>query len=234
MSPSSAASSPDKARASSQSKDEALEARLSDRKTTLGDLLAMEATEEERAEAMPEGVPRPEEIIAQREHAQKVLAESLRLFETKFANLPTVNRLRKLWEERRIDDKDPVWLMVEVLSLLDARSQLQFASMVRIHKAFDELAQYTAEEMRAVLNEALTLRDQIEPLRLSVEAQTRLQKENTDNMQKFTSMLPELMHVTREAIELHGGQNRRSRLETIGVVVAVLIVGVLLGAWIAR
>jgi len=126
-----------------------------------------DATEEEKSQVMPEGIPRPEEIIALREHCQKVLEQSLSLFETKFANLPTVNRLRKLWEERRIDDKDPVWLMVEVLSLTDARSQLQFASLVRIHKAFDSVATYTAEEMRVVLQEALTLRDQIEPLRLA-------------------------------------------------------------------
>jgi hypothetical protein len=201
----------------------------SDSRARLRDLMDLDVSEEEKARSMPEGAPRPEEIIAAREQAQKILEESLLLFETKFANLPTVNRLRKLWEERRIDDKDPVWLMVEVLSLLDARSQLQFASLVRIHKAFDDLSQHTAAEMRAVLIEALTLRDQIEPLRLAVQAQTKLQQDSTANMQAFTQMLPELMNVTREAIELHGGQNRRSRWEMGAMVGAAALVGVVVG-----
>jgi hypothetical protein len=200
-----------------------------DTRARLRQLMDLDVSEEERSQSMPEGSPRPEEVIAAREQAQKILDESLQLFETKFANLPTVNRLRKLWEERRIDDKDPVWLMVEVLSLLDARSQLQFASMVRIHKAFDDLTQHTAAEMRAVLIEALTLRDQIEPLRLTVQAQTKLQQESTANMQQFIKMLPELMNVTREAIELHGGANRRSRWEMAGMVTAASTVGLLVG-----
>ena len=208
------------------------EAQRAETRARLSAIIAEDATEDEKSEATLEGAPRPEEIIAMREHAQRVLEQSLNLFETKFANLPTVNRLRKLWEERRIDDKDPVWLMVEVLSLSDARSQLQFASLVRIHQAFDELAQHTAEEMRAVLNEALTLRDQVDPLRMAVEAQTKVQQASTADMASFTGMLPELMNVTREAIDLHGNANRRSRWEMTGMVAGASLIGVLVGAWI--
>ena len=208
------------------------EAQRAETRARLSAIIAEDATEDEKSEATLEGAPRPEEIIAMREHAQRVLEQSLNLFETKFANLPTVNRLRKLWEERRIDDKDPVWLMVEVLSLSDARSQLQFVSLVRIHKAFDELAQHTAEEMRAVLNEALTLRDQVDPLRMAVEAQTKVQQASTADMASFTGMLPELMNVTREAIDLHGNANRRSRWEMTGMVAGASLIGVLVGAWI--
>ena len=208
------------------------EAQRAETRARLSAIIAEDATEDEKSEATLEGAPRPEEIIAMREHAQRVLEQSLNLFETKFANLPTVNRLRKLWEERRIDDKDPVWLMVEVLSLSDARSQLQFASLVRIHKAFDELAQHTAEELRAVLTEALTLRDQVDPLRMAVEAQTKVQQASTADMASFTGMLPELMNVTREAIDLHGNANRRSRWEMTGMVAGASLIGVLVGAWI--
>jgi hypothetical protein len=187
------------------------------------------ATKQEMANNTPEGVTRPEEIMAMREDAERILSETLDTYQTRFANLPAMQRLRVLWKERRIDETDPVWLMVEALSILDARSQLQFAQVIRIHRAYDDVSKLSMTELRGVLQEALSLRDAIEPLTAQIVKLTEENRQMVAGMASYSVMFPQLLELTAQAIDLHGGANRRAKWELCCMVTGAVIAGIIAG-----
>lgn len=206
------------------------QARSAWRKESQQRLAAMVHTAREEGEEdnMVDGTIRPEELLQLREEAERVIEETLRIYETRFANIPQLQRLRILWQERRIEEHDPVFLMIEGLSLVDARSQLQLAQVVRIMRAYENLTQYTAKEMRGMLNEVLQIRQTTEPLLAAMLKVTKEAQGLAQTMEKFAALAPELMEVVQAAIQLQNRANVKTRITDACIYAGLVALGFLL------
>jgi hypothetical protein len=186
------------------------------------------------ADDIPDGAVRPEELIRMREEAERIVDETLRLYETSFSKLPALTRLRVLWKERKIESTDPIWLMVEALTLNDSRGQLQFSQIVRLFKANEEMSRYTAQELRQVVMDAMQLREAIVPLTEAMEENTEETRKLTKHLAKFSELAPELLELVGTAIHIQGKNNRLNKWEQALIYAACTGVGFAIATFFRR
>jgi hypothetical protein len=170
-----------------------------------------------------------EEVEALRVESVRLTDEAVRIYETKFATLPAVTKLREKWKRHELGDEDPAWILIEALSLSDARSQLQLHQIVRIIKAFDDLSRYSVAQIRDSVETALDLKTSLAEFSAKQKGVNESQGRLERGLGEFNKLVPELLDVVQKAVVLGRTENRRTRWEIAGMCAACVLVGVAIG-----
>lgn len=175
-----------------------------------------------------ETISEEEEERLHLELEQNYLA-AVRVFETRFADLPPISKLRQLWQEKKIAEDDPVWLMVEVMSLHDARSQLILAQVMKILKAADALIQYsvgrveiTATRLKEVNGELKAMYGEVVETRSSSDVLSK-------QMETFARLMPGLLGEMKTAHDEISTARWTAKLQLMGLGALMALGGLLVG-----
>jgi hypothetical protein len=180
----------------------------------------------------------PEERAQQRqvleEELERRVKDAFLFYEQRFAQLPSVSRLRELWKERRIEDTDPIWLMTDVLALYDARGQIALQQIVRILRACQELNQHTISEMRDALEQASRLQLVVAEMNPKIDGVLARMTDFGTLMGRFEKQVPTLLNTMYRATSILDTRSKRAVWELVGIVAGAVAVGAVLGVMLAK
>lgn len=178
----------------------------------------------EVASALLSGTEGEEDIDLTPEEEEKLLAEleanyqqAVRVFETKFVDLPSIAQIRALWREKKITDEDPIWTVVETMSLHDARSQLMLSQVMRVISTGHDLMRFSVRRVERVQRDLARVTEEAGRMEARViEAKAEVSALN-DQLALFGKTMPELLEAMARSQEANDSATWRAKGELIGI-----------------
>lgn len=156
-------------------------------------------------------------------------AAALKVFERQFAKLPYIEQLREKWKAYKLGDEDPVWAIVDVLTLYDARSQLVMTQVMNvITKGHDLLRVSIARLERLSKNVGSATgelaKHEAEFVKAKVAAETLAK-----NLAVYGELQPQLLDAMARSKAENETSTWRAKLQLMGIGAVVALGGYLLG-----
>lgn len=156
--------------------------------------------------------------------------QAIRIHERVFADLPAVANIRARWKSRAIAEDDPLLLMLEVMSIVDARSQLQMSQFTNVVHSFAKMAHVYAVRIRQAAEEVNASR--LETARYAadlVKAQA-YQSALNKSLEAYGKELPELIDAMGACHRVADTNTWQAKTQLMAIGAVVAVVGFLLGA----
>lgn len=172
------------------------------------------------------------ELLQLNEDARREYLEQQKLYKMRLATLPSMQRISELWKNRSVREDDPVFMLIEVLSLHDARDQLSHTQAMRLHELFEKAAAVYVRQIRVAADSVKESREA--SLRLTAEAAALGKTAQT--LGKYTEELgremPSIIESIRVARQLLDFSTQRAKWQLVAIIGGSVCVGVLLGRFL--
>lgn len=159
---------------------------------------------------------------------QKSVDEFL-LSEKAFERIPAIQSIRAKWEALGLHREDPVFLLIEVLGLFEARHRQLSKNMVDVFRASSELSLYLHEEVSRAVAQTLELQ---KTLQTSQEQTKSLNTQNGSLIkvnERFIDALPKIHEQIFVAVQTLDDHGIWSKAIYIGSLAAAIIIGIIIG-----
>ena len=159
---------------------------------------------------------------------------ALRVFEKRFAELPYIEKLREKWSAYRLGDEDPVWAIVDVLTLYDARSQLVMSQVMNVITKGHDLMRVSVSRLERLSKNAGAAAGEL----AEHEAEFARARAATENLAKALAVYGDLQPRLLDAMARSQAENEtatwRAKLQLMGIGAAVGVGGFLVGWMFSR
>lgn len=113
------------------------------------------------------------------DQALQSIDEMLRIpVRTSFSEIPYIEHLREVWSERHVNESDPVWLWVEVVSLQDQRYREHLAKLSEVISKQAEILTMTIRYLRVQVA-------RIEEIQVDSDEMLKVSTETVDLLHRF-------------------------------------------------
>jgi hypothetical protein len=155
--------------------------------------------------------------------------QAFTVYQHRFADMPSVQSVRARWQARQISSDDPIFMMVEFLSISDARSALALSQIADIVHAFSKMANLHAKRVAMAANEVNQTRAETARYARDLvdarEAGARL----ANALAEYGKAIPGLLEAMGDCHRTAESSSRRARVELMGIGALLLAVGAGLG-----
>jgi hypothetical protein len=143
-----------------------------------------------------------------------------------------MQRVTERWKNRSVREDDPVFMLIEVLSLHDARDQLSFTQAMRLHELFERAASVYVRQIRIAADSVKESREA--SLRLTSEAATlgKTAQALGGYTQELGREMPSIIESIRVARQLLDFSTQRAKWQLVAIIGGSVCVGVLLGRFL--
>lgn len=173
------------------------------------------------------------EIAELGEEARHEYEEAMKLYKSRFATLPSMQRVTELWKNRGVREDDPVFMLIEVLSLHDARDQLAHSQAMRLHELFERATEVYVRQIRSAAESVEASRDA--SLKLTGEAASL--GKASQALGKYTDTLgreiPSIIESIRVARQLLDFSTQRAKWQLVAIIGGSIMAGVIIGRILA-
>jgi hypothetical protein len=154
-----------------------------------------------------------EALALHTEKLEKEFARALRIYNKRFSELASVQDIKKRWQERLIAKNDPVFVIMELMSVCDARSQMTLDALTNVVHSFAQIAQIHAKRVsKAAEMLAMARADGAKLMSETVEAHSLMQSLSL-SLTQYAKAMPPLLRSMNECNEAVSTGTRKARLE---------------------
>ena len=150
------------------------------------------------------------------EHTKILVREfsrAMRLYQRRFTDLTSVQDIKKRWMAREISKNDPVFIIMELMAVCDARSQLTLDALTGVVHSFAQIAQIHAKRVsKAAEMLAATRAETARLYAETINARAQM-KTLTNYLVEFAGTMPPLLKSMNTCYEAVSAGTKRAKME---------------------
>lgn len=173
------------------------------------------------------------EVADLSDDARREFDEAMKLYKSRFASLPSMQRVTELWKNRGVRDDDPVFMLIEVLSLHDARDQLAHSQAMRLHELFERATTVYVRQIRAAAESVKESREASAKLTAEAAALGRTSQALGKYTETLAREMPSVIESIRVARQLLDFSTQRAKWQLVAIIGGALMAGVIIGRIVA-
>jgi hypothetical protein len=174
------------------------------------------------------------QVEALRERAQREAEQAEEFYKVRFADLPSLQRVRERWLARGIREDDPVFMLIEVLSLHDARDQMAHKGVERLLMTFQEATGLYISKVATAAEDVARSRQETQMLLSQVKQIADTAQALGNYTSQLAQEMPSIVESMRANRQLLDVATPGARWHFVGMIAAAVAAGVVIGLLFAR